>query len=40
MDDAFLRRVRDELHKRYAIEHTTLQLERGGECSQASSEVV
>lgn len=40
--DETLVRTRDELHARFAIEHTTLQIERGdaGPCAQESEQVV
>ncbi len=40
-DDAFLLSVSRQLHDRFGIEHTTLQLERSGvDCEQAPSDVV
>lgn len=42
LDDAALRLIGDELHERFAIEHPTLQVERGteGECPLAPDHVV
>ncbi len=40
-DDAFLQRVAAELHDRFSIEHSTIQIERGNmDCRQAPDEVV
>jgi cobalt-zinc-cadmium efflux system protein len=41
VDDALLRRINRELHDRFRIEHTTIQLEReDGRCEQAPANVV
>jgi cobalt-zinc-cadmium efflux system protein len=41
IDDALLGRICRELHDRFGIEHTTIQLERGeGHCGQAPAHVV
>jgi cobalt-zinc-cadmium efflux system protein len=41
VDDALLARIARELHDRFAIEHTTIQLECvDGNCAQAPSDVV
>lgn len=41
VDDALLHRVNRELHDRFGIEHTTIQLEREeGRCGQAPADVV
>ncbi len=39
-DDAFLARLRYELHDRFAIEHVTIQVESGEPCPQAPAHVV
>ena len=39
-DDAFLARLRHELHDRFAIEHATIQVETGEPCPQAPAHVV
>jgi cobalt-zinc-cadmium efflux system protein len=41
VDDALLQRINRELHERFQIEHTTIQLEReAGRCGQAPASVV
>ena len=41
VDDALLQRINHELHARFGIEHTTIQLEReDGRCGQAPAEAV
>ena len=41
VDDALIQRINRELHERFRIEHTTIQLEReDGRCSQAPANVV
>jgi cobalt-zinc-cadmium efflux system protein len=41
IDDALLQRINRELHDRFGIEHTTIQLEReDGRCRQAPAQVV
>lgn len=41
VDDALLQRINRELHERFHIEHTTIQLEReDGRCAQAPASVV
>lgn len=41
VDDALLQRINHELHERFRIEHTTIQLEReDGRCDQAPASVV
>jgi len=40
VDDALLQRINRELHDRFHIEHTTIQLEREGHCGQAPAHVV
>jgi cobalt-zinc-cadmium efflux system protein len=39
-DDGFLAELRHELHKRFAIDHATIQLEGGEPCPQAPAHVV
>lgn len=41
VDDALLQRINHDLHQRFGIEHTTIQLEReDGRCAQAPAQVV
>jgi cobalt-zinc-cadmium efflux system protein len=38
-DDSFLSRIADELHHKFEISHTTIQLERGGMCESCDQPV-